>query len=70
MSKTFSLICEETKKRIWVGQGHGSMLSFYSGDPKVMATLTKFLNDHQGKNLKFVCDDTNDYIFDYEAYEG
>ena len=69
MSETFSLVCHETKKRIWIGQGWGKMSSFYTGEPDVMARLHQFLNAHIGKPLVLVCNDRNDYVNEYDDFE-
>lgn len=78
MSLTFSLICKETKQRLWVGQGHhveqpdGSyppvMTTFYSGEPTTMAILHRFLCATQGFDLKLVCHEHQEDSF-YEAYK-
>ena len=69
MSQTFSLICRETKRRVWIGQGWGKMESLYSGDAAAMARLKLFLNEHIGKPLEFVCDDRNDEVFEFDDGE-
>jgi hypothetical protein len=66
MSQTFSLVCHETKKRVWVGQGLNKMTVFYSGKQETMEKLKKFLQDHYEKDIVLLCDDTNDDIMDYE----
>ena len=65
MSQTFSLVCHETQKRVWVGQGWGEMTVFYSGDSGTMDALGSFLQHHEGKQLVVLCDDKNDYILEY-----
>lgn len=69
MSQTWSLVCHETKKMIWIGQGTGSSMScFYTGEPNTMERLRQFLNEHKNKNLMFLCDDTDEDCMDYEEY--
>jgi len=71
MSQTFSLVCHETRKRVWVGQGWGKMTTFYSGVPSTMDSLKDFLADHEGKALVLLCNDTTtDEIYDYEEVGG
>jgi hypothetical protein len=53
---------------VWIGQGWGSMTSFYTGEPETMKVLQQFLNDHIDKPLMFLCDDENEYPGDYEDY--
>lgn len=67
MSQTFYLICHETKKMIWIGQGGKEMRIFYSGVPATMIALKRFLNDHRGKQL---CFEREEWIneCDYEDY--
>ena len=66
MSYSFALVCHETKKRVWIGQGWGEMRTLYSGEEKTMESLKKFLNDHINKPLEFLCSSQTDDIFDYE----
>ena len=69
MSQTFSLVCEETKQKVWVGQGWGEMTVFYSGDPRTMEQLGKFLRDHEGMALRLLCEDTHDdMLLEYTEY--
>lgn len=68
MSQTFSLVCEETKQKVWVGQGWGKMTTFYSGELEIMARLGEFLRDHEGKSLRLLCDDTHDILTGYIEY--
>ena len=63
MSQTFSLICLETKERLWIGQGWGAMETLYR-TPAHVARLMHFLNTHRDLTLRFVCDDLSDYIYD------
>lgn len=70
MSHTFSLVCHATRQRVWIGQGWGSMQSLYSGNPETMDALMRFLNDHIGQPLEFLCDDrAPDSICEYGTYE-
>jgi len=69
MSQTFYLVCHETKKRIWIGQGWGEMTVLYNNESKTMENLKQFLNDHIWKPLEFVCSDATDKICGYERYE-
>lgn len=64
MSKTFDLVCKEAKLKIWVGQGSHTMSNFYSGVPKVMQRLGRFLEATRGKPLLLVCDDTQGSQFE------
>jgi hypothetical protein len=70
MSQTFSLVCHETKKCVWVGQGHGSMTVFYSGESQTMEDLGQFLREHEGKPLFLLCDDENDMFCEYKRLEN
>lgn len=69
MSQTFSIVCHETKKRIWIGQGWGEMTILYYGVHSTMENLKRFLNDHIDKQLVFLCNDKNNEIYDYEYYD-
>ena len=68
MSQTYSLVCHETQQRVWVGQGWGKMESFYSGDPETMKRLGTFLAAHEGHTLVLLCNDTNEFVFDYRDW--
>jgi hypothetical protein len=67
MSQTFSIICRETRQRVWVGQGWGTMTSFYSGEAYIQR-LKAFLNATRGKALEFVCNDANDEIYEFDEF--
>jgi hypothetical protein len=70
MSQTFSLVCHETKQLLWIGQGHrGAMTNFYAGDPETMSRLGRFLEITRGKALVVVCNDTDGYDLEYQAFE-
>ena len=67
MSVTFSICCEETKKRLWIGQGsNGGYI--YTGEHEVMENLSAFLFEHIGKPLYFVPDDS-ETIDDFDEYK-
>lgn len=67
MSNTFYLVCDETKKKVWIGQGWTEMTTFYSGESSTMESLKKFLNDHLRENLRMTsCHDET--ILGYEGY--
>lgn len=66
MSQTYSLVCHETRKRIWVGQGWGKMSVFYSGEPETMEALGMFLREHEGIPLVLLCNDIHEDVLDYE----
>lgn len=60
MSRTFSLVCQDLKLKIWVGQSGGSvegMGSFYTGNPDVMQRLGRFLDFTRGHSLVLLDDD-------------
>ena len=44
------------------------MESFYSGEPATMKRLGTFLVAHEGHALMFLCQDTNEYVFDYREW--
>jgi len=73
MSQTFYLICNGTKKKIWIGQGWKKMTTLYTGEERTMKSLKQFLNDHINKDIKFissnVLDETHEHE-EYEEYEG
>lgn len=70
MSQTFSLVCHETKQKLWVGQGWGAMTCFYGEMPDVMFRLGRFLEATRGRSLVLVCNDTDGFASsDYEEFE-
>jgi len=67
MSQTFSLVCDDTKQTLWIGQGHGGkMTCLYSGEPETMEKLQAFLNHTMGKPLRFSLDEDPDDYTDFE----
>lgn len=69
MSRTFSLVCHETKQYLWVGQGSTEMTTFYSGEPETMKRLAEFLKNTKGKSLVLMCDDTEGSAYEDNDYE-
>ena len=69
MSQTFSIVCHETKQRLWIGQGWNAMTNFYSGNAEVMERLGRFLEATRGKSLVVLCNDTEGYSLDYVEFE-
>jgi len=57
VSATYSLACPKTRRYVWIGQGWGSMTTFYTGEPQTMEHLRTFLNAHMGEVLRFVSND-------------
>ncbi len=68
MSQTFSLVCKETRQRLWVGQGWGAMTTFYYADEKVTQRLGRFLEATRGKPLVLLCVDEQGEEF-FEGWE-
>ena len=62
MSATHHLYCEETKKSVWVGQGHGTQFYLYNTEAE-RNQLHDFLRDHIGKGIVFDSD-----LDDYDDY--
>lgn len=65
MSRNFSIVCHETKQRLWIGQGHCSptpphapdMEVFYSNEFFTMEMLGRFLRATVGKTLVVLDED-------------
>lgn len=74
MSYTFRLVCKETGKSIWIGQGRSSdiMSVFYSDQPETMRNLARFLRDHYGKALVLDDDGRGEYDWcpEYDGHGG
>jgi hypothetical protein len=69
MSQTYSIICRETKQRVWIGQGDKeNIISYYYGSPVVMENLLGLLNSTIGKKLEAVCNNTNEEVYDFEEF--
>ena len=63
MSRTYDLVCPETKKAIWVGQG-----DYLYADPEKLAALAKWLHEHKDKPICFV--DTESGLLDDIEYKN
>lgn len=70
MSQTYSLVCHETRQSLWVGQGRGTMTTFYSGEASTMDRLGRFLAATQGKPLMLLCTDEGGDWIEYSEFEG
>jgi hypothetical protein len=70
MFHTFSLVCHETRTRIWLGQGWDTMTCFFGGDEQIQQDLRRFLVDHMEKPLRLVCDDPDAEMLKYARYEN
>lgn len=63
MGLDFMLVCDETRQKVSIGQGHhngqGSpiMEVLYSGIPETMEALRRLLNETRGKPLRLVVSD-------------
>ena len=60
MSRTFSIVCDDCKQSLWIGQGwldEPKSLTLYYGDQEIMAKLQSFLFAHVGHSLRFIDDE-------------
>lgn len=63
MSLTFTLVCDELRLKVWVGQGHHNeqgepvMDTLYADETETMESLKKLLNQTRGKALRLIVDD-------------
>jgi len=67
MSRTFSLVCEETNRRIWIGQSTtATKIGYrtYTAEEEI-TNLNRWLMEHHNKDIRFICDD-----FDFEDSKG
>lgn len=73
MSRTYSIVCPAAKLALWIGQsrtaGPPGMARFYSGEPRTMDRLGRFLIQTQGKGLVVLDDEDIDFS-DYVEFEG
>lgn len=60
MSKTYNLVCPETKKAIWCGQR-----DYLYGGMEKLKLLAEWLHTHEGKAIFFV-DDESELLDDLE----
>lgn len=61
MSMEFYIVCPETKKKLWIGQGsYNDMKTFYK-NAYYLSVLADFLNSHLGKAL-FVANSEDELI--------
>lgn len=63
MSQTYDIVCPETKRAIWVGQGS----RIYSA-PEKLELLAKWLHEHKGKQIYFV--ETGDNLLEEIEYKN
>jgi len=64
MSECWHLVCDKTKKKLWIGQGNNG-IELYSGDEKVMSDLEAFLRKTAGNPLVLVNDqDERSFMYD------
>lgn len=70
MSYSFSLVCQETKESIWIGQGRNEdrMAVIYTGHPEIIRELIRFLNNNINKNIRFMNSDRMAEDIDTECY--
>lgn len=61
MSSSYYLVCHEDKKYLLVGQGNGTMTTFYEDERDTMSHLGKFLQESEGKPIVLLCDTTMDW---------
>lgn len=68
MSRTFELVCHETRQRLWIGQGREEMTKLYTSPPAA-ERLRSFLAATKGKPFVLMCSDTDygDWI-DYDDF--
>ena len=68
MSQTFSLVCHEKRKRVWIGQGQdGLMGTFYSGEKQTMRQLHRFFLETTGSPVELICNDwASDDVASYD----
>jgi hypothetical protein len=61
MSDTKSLVCDDCRASIWIGQDRyaGGHLVIYTADHDVMEHLRLFLSRHEGHSLRFVGENDN-----------
>jgi hypothetical protein len=67
MSRTFEIVCHETRQTLWIGQGK-DLNCFYSSNLEVMNKLGRFLQATLGKTL-IVLD--SEYVdSDYQEFDS
>lgn len=78
MSLSFSLVCDETRQRLWVGQGHHDPTQNYAPvmdvlyfDPVAACKLMRFLNATRDKPLRLVVNDYPETVptLEYEEFK-
>ena len=70
MSQTHSIVCHETKEKLWIGQGNGGMSCFYTSEPETMEALRWFFDKNRKHALNMVCNDTDEACVDYACWSG
>ena len=71
MSKTYSIVCLDCKRSLWIAQGWDDPKTWtlYSRNNKIMAELQNFLFKHVGHNLTFLDDEKLCYMEGIEEIE-
>ena len=73
MSQTFQLVCHKIKRWVWIGQGPNRgynplMTVLYTGNPKVMRDIKRFLQSTMGNPLVLICNDITELPDDYREF--
>jgi len=66
MSRTYSIVCHDCRKRLWAGQGWPKTKPYIYKDEKYIKALEDFLFNHQQHKLEFGDDEYLNGIDDYE----
>lgn len=67
MSRTFNLVCHETRQSLWIGQGPDRLTILYGNQTE---RLIRFLNATKGHPLFVLCDATDEGDWDeYDEFE-
>jgi len=69
MSNSYSLVCHETKVKMWIGQGWKECDVLYVGDKKTIDIFLNFLNDNRGKPLYFIDNNDDESVLEYKDYD-
>jgi hypothetical protein len=64
MSYLWKMVCHETKKEVFIGQGYREMSNFWTTEKEDMDRFRRFLLAHAGKPLEFVGQDWLDERYD------
>lgn len=70
MSQTYSIVCHETKEKLWIEQGTGGMPRLYTSEPETMEALHWFLVKNRAHSFNMVYEGRDWGCVNYACWSG